>query len=158
MCDYSLMGVPTRLARDGEELVVYRFRTGSLGLASEGGLDCTVREGLWASINTLFRSLGPSEETAVCIAPGAQLLMRDISHELQRSIRVGPVEEVVFTQLSAEAHAYRDAVRFSNGSEVLLQRLKEGQRVRVLRLSLVDDVSDPVVGDAAHSKSPVLAD
>jgi hypothetical protein len=28
----------------------------------------------------------------------------------------------------------------------------------VLRLSLVDEVSDPVVGDAAHSKSPLLAD
>jgi hypothetical protein len=155
MCDYSLMGVPTRLAKDGEELVVYRFRTGSLGLASEGDLGGTAREGLWGYIKTLFRSLGSSEATAVCIAPGAQLLMRDIPHELQSSIKVGPVEEVVFTQLSAEPHAYRDAVRFSNGSEVLLQRLKEGQRVRILRLSLVDELSDPVVGDAAYLKSPL---
>ena len=34
MCDYSLMAVPNRLAEDGEDLVVYRFPTGSLGLAS----------------------------------------------------------------------------------------------------------------------------
>ena len=34
MCDYSLTGIPNRLAVEGEELVVHRFRTGSLGLAS----------------------------------------------------------------------------------------------------------------------------
>ena len=34
MCDYSLMAVPNRLAREGEELVAHRFPTGSLGLAS----------------------------------------------------------------------------------------------------------------------------
>jgi hypothetical protein len=157
MCDYSLMGVPNRLAKDGEELVLYRFRTGSLGLASEGELGGLVRAGLWSSIKALFRSLGSAEATAVCIAPGARLLLRDIPHEIQRAISAGPVEEVVFTQLNAEAPAYRDAVRFSNGSEVLLQRLKEGQRVRVLRLSL-DELSDPVVGDAAHLITPRARD
>jgi hypothetical protein len=34
MCDYSLAGVPNRLAVEGEELVVHRFPTGALGLAS----------------------------------------------------------------------------------------------------------------------------
>ncbi len=34
MCDYSLMAVPNRLAQEGEELVMHRFPTGSLGLAS----------------------------------------------------------------------------------------------------------------------------
>ena len=34
MCDYSLMNVPNRLAREQEDLVAHRFPTGSLGLAS----------------------------------------------------------------------------------------------------------------------------
>ncbi len=34
MCDYSLAGLRTRLAVEGEELVVYRFPTGSIGLTS----------------------------------------------------------------------------------------------------------------------------
>jgi hypothetical protein len=32
MCDYSLAGVPNRLAVEGEQLVVHRFPTGSVGL------------------------------------------------------------------------------------------------------------------------------
>jgi len=48
---------------------------------------------------------------------------------------VHPTEEVIFEQLTAEAYQYRDAVRFRNGREVLLQRLKCGQHVEVLRLS-----------------------
>jgi hypothetical protein len=34
MCDYSLGGLPNRLAVDGEELIVHRFPTHSIGLAS----------------------------------------------------------------------------------------------------------------------------
>ena len=37
MCDYSLAGLRTRLAVEGEELVVYRFPTGSIGLTSSTG-------------------------------------------------------------------------------------------------------------------------
>ncbi len=34
MCDYSLMTLPNRSAIFGEELVVHRFESGVLGLAS----------------------------------------------------------------------------------------------------------------------------
>jgi hypothetical protein len=51
------------------------------------------------------------------------------------------VEEVTFTQLTSDAFSYRDAVRFRNGSELVLQRLQEGQRVRVLNLSSVDAIN-----------------
>jgi hypothetical protein len=34
MCDYSLMGIPNRLAEEGEDLVAHRFPTGSVGFAS----------------------------------------------------------------------------------------------------------------------------
>jgi hypothetical protein len=48
---------------------------------------------------------------------------------------VGEVEDVSFVQQNIEAFRYRDAVRFANGKEVLLQLLRFGQRVDVLSLS-----------------------
>ena len=41
-------------------------------------------------------------------------------------------------QLNAET-PFRDAVRFQNGVEVLLQRFAEGQRVRVLDFCSAED-------------------
>jgi hypothetical protein len=120
MCDYSLAGIPNRLAVEGEELVVYRFPA-SLGLASP----CPRLERLWSSKAT----------PAVCVPPGARLRLRDIPEDFQRGFHVGKSEEVTFVQLSATAYQYRDAVRFKNGREVLLQALRCGQRVDVLCLS-----------------------
>jgi hypothetical protein len=45
---------------------------------------------------------------------------------------------VVFAQTGAGI-GFRDALRFSNGREVSLQRLSEGQRVRILSLSSVEE-------------------
>lgn len=81
---------------------------------------------------------------AVCIPPGARLMLRDIPEQLQRELSVGPAEEVTFTQITANSHSYRDALRFRNGHELLLQRLNEGQRVRVLALGPEDRVDDTV--------------
>jgi hypothetical protein len=53
---------------------------------------------------------------------------------LQRELNVGPDEIVTFTQTSTLGNTYHDAVRFANGRQVLLQFLKEGQRIRVLSL------------------------
>jgi hypothetical protein len=47
---------------------------------------------------------------------------------------------VTFTQITAAANTYRDAVRFTNGREVRLQELREGQRVRVLDLSAAEEL------------------
>jgi hypothetical protein len=79
------------------------------------------------------------ETPAVCVPPGAHLLLRDIPKNLQRQLDVQATEEVTFVQLSAEAYEYRDAVRFGNGREVLLQRLRHGQRVEVLSLCSDDN-------------------
>lgn len=38
MCDYSLMGIRNRLAKEGENLVVYSFPTLTKGLASPADL------------------------------------------------------------------------------------------------------------------------
>lgn len=148
MCDYSLMGVPNRLACEGEDLVVYEFPTGSRGLTPEVPVTNTEKvEKRYGMFESLIEKIlgGPEpERTAVCIPPGARLLLADIPEGLQKSLVVGPSEEVIFTQLTAMPNRYRDAVRFNNGREILLQRLNEGQRVRVLRLSLAEEAIRPV--------------
>jgi hypothetical protein len=61
--------------------------------------------------------------------------LRDIPEKLQRALGLdSDFEEVVFTEIGATG--FRDAVRFQSGTEVLLQRLTEGQRVDVLALSI----------------------
>src|SRR3989442_3435486 len=98
MCDYSLAGVPNRLAVEGEELVVHRFTTGTLGLASPN----TPLSRLWSGKAT----------PAVCVPPGARLRLRDIPLGAQQEFGVREDEEVTFVQQSAEAYRYRDAIRF----------------------------------------------
>jgi hypothetical protein len=138
MCDYSLMGVPNRLACEGEDLVVHEFRTGSRGLTPATSVTNTDTQTRYGVVKRLFGNLEP-EKVAVCIPPGARLLLSDIPEDVQNSFAVGASEEVTFTQLTATANAYRDAVRLTNGREILLQRLNKGQRVRVLQLSLVEE-------------------
>jgi hypothetical protein len=141
MCDYSLMGVPNRLACEGEDLLVYEFRTGSRGLTSDTSVtntDTQTRHETFGVMKRLFGNPEP-ERVAVCIPPGARLLLTNIPEDVQKSFAVGASEEVTFTQLTATANTHRDAVRFTNGCEILLQRLNKGQRVRVLQLSLVEE-------------------
>ena len=128
MCDYSLAHVPNRLAAEGEELVIHRF-AGTLGLAPA--------HPSWKEV------LFPSRLSAVCVPPGARLLLRDIPQHLQQRLDVQAVEEVTFVQLSAEAYIHRDAVRFGNGREILLQRLQCGQRAEVLSLGGTEEEMTP---------------
>ena len=119
MCDYSLAGIPNRLAAEGEQLMVFRFPTGARGLTPPTASPWR----FWCK-----------QTPAVCVPPGARLLLCDIPKDLQRQFDVQATEEVTFVQLSAEAYQYRDAVRFRNGREVLLQCLRCGQHVEVLSL------------------------
>ena len=147
MCDYSLHVFPNRLAVGGEELMVHRFGGTSLGLASRLDLDLqakrmTCQGSLWTRIKNWLevqRTLN-TPIPAVCVPPGARLLLRDIPKNLQREIGVGDFAEVDFTEISADVNTYRDAIRFANGRQVLMQALREGQRVTVLSL-------DPVHGE-----------
>jgi len=146
MCDYSLMAVPNRLAREGEELVTHRFPTGSLGLASPADLKCAAdrptvaRKSAWRHIVEFFDPPRLTPAPAVCIPPGARLELREVPERLQQELAVGPVERVTFTQISAAANTYRDAVRFANGRELRLQDLREGLRVCVLDLSVAEEL------------------
>lgn len=105
---------------------------------------------------------------AVCVPDGARLLVMDIPEYLQRDLNVGRREDVIFRQLSGSSFQYRDAIRFRNGRQILLQKLREGQRVRVLDLGgenveneavLLDDRAriwrNEEIEVAAHTRSPI---
>ena len=140
MCDYSLHGLPNRLAREGEDLVAHRFSTGAIGLASPAELGRAFlshrheKQTFWSALKAAFLPAACSEVPAVCIPPGARLRLTGIPAGLQRELDLGPDEIVTFTQTTAMPNMYHDAVRFANGRQVLLQVLREGQRVRVLSL------------------------
>ena len=140
MCDYSLMAIPNRLAEEGEDLVAHRFPTGPVGFASATDLRITVApharpQGFWLTLKNSFNRPKANPVPAVCVPPGARLMLQDIPTRLQHDLGIGPAEEVNFTQLTALEYTSLDAVRFQNGHDVLLQKLPEGQRVKVLDLS-----------------------
>ena|SRR5262245_46199436 len=103
MCDYSLELYRSRPAVAEEQYTLHRFPSGTMGFVAPR--DC---------------------ETAVCVIANARLQLEGIAETVQRSFGIGPVEEVVMTRLDVTGHAHRDAVRFSNGKEVLLQSLNAG--------------------------------
>ncbi len=139
MCDYSLMSLPNRLAVCGEELVVHRFDVGSLGLTPSCNPNTAPRFTLFAKLKKLLGSPCNDQRLAVCVPPGARLLVRDIPPHVQRRAGLhSSIQEATFTQINVVG--YRDALRFSNGAEVLLQRLSEGQRVRILAMSSEEEM------------------
>jgi hypothetical protein len=156
MCDYSLHTQPNRLAVEGEKLVLVRFPGGSLGFASRkeaeersAGQPPRTRprfDWSWQSICAMWSARKTAKPaapmTAVCIAPGACLQLDGIPAHTQRSFGVSAAERVTFTQLGFEPYTYRDAIRFSNGKEVLLQHLPEKQTATVLSL-YGDSTFDP---------------
>jgi len=151
MCDYSLHQQRNRLALGGETLVVYRFPSSTLGLASPAELQAIAdekanrrRPRVWLAIVDFFSAPIGDKVTAVCVPPGAQLRLRDIPARLRQNLNVQDEEEVVFTQLSAESNRHRDAVRFGCGCEVLLQELEQGQRVFVISTFLPDEMPERV--------------
>lgn len=142
MCDYSLFTMPNRLAVEGEELVVHRFPTGSIGLTSPADLRRMedaggARDGggdFLTSLTAIFIEPGRALVPAVCVPPGARLNLHGLPEALCREYGVGKSEEVVFIELSAEANAYRDAIRFANGAAILLQGLPPGLGMKVVSL------------------------
>ena len=154
MCDYSLHGIKNRLANEGEQLFIHKFHTGSKGLASVTDLRNLEKTapgaGVWASFKCwvanqrrwkngdLKRAL-----PAVCIPPGARLQVDGIPAPLQKQFGVGSREEVTFVQRTAEPFRYRDAIRFGDGQQVLLQRLSDGLRMEVMSLELAEEIPAP---------------
>jgi len=157
MCDYSLMGVPNRLANEGEDLVVHRFATGTIGLTeAPSPVACpivTAKRGFWSRVREFIAGAEVQPAVAVCIPPGTRLLLGDIAEDLRQANNIGPAEEVTFTQLSVAENTHRDAIRLVNGKQISLQRLREGQRVRVLQLTLPEEVT-PLARRSIQSPIP----
>ena len=101
MCDYSLEAYQSRPAAEGEKLTLERFPSGSQGFTT-----------------------GPGCDLAVCVPSDTHLLLEGIGETVREACGVGAVEEVVMTRL--EGGPYKDAMRFSNGTEILLQRFDRG--------------------------------
>ena len=154
MCDYSLMAIPNRLAVEQEDLVAHRFPTGSMGLASPADLRRVAEpkeepKSFWTAVKNFFSPPRTAPVPAVCIPPGARLMLSDVPARLQTELGVKAEEEVTFTQITATVNSYRDSVRFSNGRVLRLQELREGQRVKVLDLSCAE-AAEPVVEERAE--------
>ncbi len=140
MCDYSLQGLPNRLANEGEQLVTHRFSTGSIGLASPAEMEAPCRrpqkvqqESWWMRLKQwLAEPIMPPGPPAVCIAPGTCLRMSRIPDSVRREFALTDVETVTFVQFSAEPFQYRDGIEFANGRRTLLQTLREGVAFEVL--------------------------
>jgi len=113
MCDYSLHNVKTRDAKVGDELITRDFGSGTRGFADVHELDC-----------------------AVCLKEGTELGFDDeIKHGAAMSMSMSPFTVAKFTQLNKDqTHTHHDALQFPDESTVLLTRLDERQRARVLQL------------------------
>ena len=123
MCDYSLHAVATRPAQVGETLITTTFRgTATRGFASEN-----------------------EPAVAVCMLPGTELAFaEDVRYDNRwiwaRAInfRVGK-----FGAIDPDVpHRHHDAIEFPDGSNVLVTQLCEGQRVTVLQLPVVHQVTE----------------
>jgi hypothetical protein len=150
MCDYSLHTTQNRLAIDGETLVVHRFNTGTIGLAPVPSAEASPEKpklGFWRRLFAFEPNAGVQQPCAVCVPPGARLLMRDIPVRLQATLGVSECEEVRFTQITARENTHRDAVQFANGITLLLQRLEPGQHVEILDLGIAEETPDQVSAD-----------
>ena len=90
---------------------------------------------MWHKIRAFFDPTAAPAVCAVCLPPGARLVIRDIPPRLQQQWGVCDREEAVFTQISAAVNTYRDAIRFSGDREIRLQEFREGIRVRVVDLT-----------------------
>ena len=115
MCDYSLELYRSRPAVQEEQYTLHRFPSGTMGFVA--GTDC---------------------QTAVCMPAGARLHLEGINETVQRAFSIGPAEEATMIRLDVTGHAHRDALRFANGREVLLQSLNAGISARLATRDLAE--------------------
>lgn len=109
MCDYSLEAYRSRPARVGERYTLTRFPSGSLGFASP-----------------------PDSCTAVCVPVDTRLRLSGIPGDLQEAHGLGPSASATMAEVPWSS--YRDGLRFDNGAEFSLQRLRPGITATVTEL------------------------
>lgn len=151
MGNYSIYSVSSRLAEQGEELVLYRFESGVLGFASDADLGMAsekLREEpqtLWSRVKELMVGRRAPRFPSVCVPPGARLLLDGVPQNVQASLQVAPSEVVVFAEISDRSYSYREVLLLPDGTRVLLQDLPEGVHAVVLGLSSEEEESHAAV-------------
>jgi hypothetical protein len=117
MCDYSLHLVASRAAQVGDELVTTKFDN---------------------SLTRGFAAIG-EPNVAVCLLPGTEVgFEKDV--DCEGFLGVLPSRKLMhkvarFRQINqGKFTSHHDALEFPDGEIVLLTRLCEGQRARVLQL------------------------
>lgn len=126
MCDYSLAHLKNRHAQRGEELVTMTTSNDSVGL-------CSPRD----------------RNVAVCLPPGATLLVENIPVPVRMQLGVSQTEFGTFDQFDMAENHHRDGVRFPNGKQILIQQLK-GIRVTVLSLDASTE-RQPAPAEPVHT-------
>jgi hypothetical protein len=128
MCDYSLHLVASRAAKVGDELVTTKFDT---------------------SLTRGFAAIG-EPNVAVCLLPGTEVgFEKDVNVERLILRRRLTQKVALFRQINeGKPASHHDALEFPDGEIVLLTRLCEGQRARVLQLP-----ATPRPVNAAHKQS-----
>jgi hypothetical protein len=118
MCDYSLQHVASRPAKVGDEIVSTKFHN---------------------SITRGFAGVG-EPNVAVCLLPGTEIAFeKDVEYDpalgsFLPNRKVGG-KLARFRKVNVDQpHVHHDALEFPGGQVVLLTRLCEGQRARVLQL------------------------
>jgi hypothetical protein len=134
MCDYSLEHVASRAAKVDDLLVTTQFKN---------------------AITRGFAEVG-EPNVAVCVLPGTELAFeREVEYDYflgffpKRKLR----ERVArFRQINMDSRfEHHDALEFPSGHVILLNRLCEGQRARVLQLP-ASGAAERADGKAAESK------
>ena len=128
MCDYSLHLVASRVAKVGDELVTTKFDN---------------------SLTRGFAAIG-EPNVAVCLLPGTEVgFEKDVNVErIIFPTRKLTQKVALFRQINqGKPTSHHDALEFPDGEIVLLTRLREGQRARVLQLP-----ATPRPVNAAHEQ------
>ena len=117
MCDYSLHLVASRAAKAGDELVTTKFDN---------------------SFTRGFAAIG-EPNVAVCLLPGTEVgFEQDVNFEgMFGMLPTRKLTQKVarFRQINqGKLTSHHDALEFPDGEIVLLTRMCEGQRARVLQL------------------------
>ena len=130
MCDYSLHHVATRSAKVEDKLVSTKFGN---------------------SITRGFAEVG-EPNVAVCLRPGTEVRFEK-NVDFERVLAILPTRKLThkvarFRQINqGKPMSHHDALEFPDGEIVLLTRLCEGQRARVLQLP-----ATPRPVNAAHEQ------
>lgn len=170
--DYSLIKLRNRLAVEGEELVVHRFRSGMTKMVARLDFERWRRastetehsvvaseshKGVWQSIKNcctdfltyygfIDADASSAEEPGPVVAIPSEALLRvfGLSSTWQEQYHLGSFEDALFIELSPSSGVSNQGLCFGNGVVIPLRLLHEGQRVKVLRSSWAESLEpDP---------------